>query len=187
MKNQKLKNQNILLSCAFLVVILTLILIPAVNAETGCCFDSSSGLCSENADSISCLANSGEYFSSTSCAVSTCDKGCCDLTTTTKYATYRECELLSGAYGFDFPNNFGGGMDEESCTMLSQAQTEGACLYGDYSPFDCEYTTYEDCVSGNFHAGLICSDLSLSTSCTATSNTICYNEDAYYQDTCKNP
>ena len=172
-----------LTSLLMFFALLIVLILPLASAEIGCCFNPSNGLCTMNSESESCTAP-GEFYGSPSCSINKCNRGCCILGEDTKYSTSRECQLLSQQHGFEYNWQI---MAEEDCYKLSQALEKGACLYGDYAPFDCVYTTYAQCRSGRFYANATCTRLELNTTCKQTNNTFCYNEDVYYKDSCGNP
>lgn len=175
-KDKQLK----IISLAFILV---LTLLSFVNAG-GCCFDSSNGKCSLNAESTSC--SNGEFFSSASCSTSKCDKACCIMGSDTRYITARECQILSNSFGFSYPANWQS-MESSDCTALSDTITEGACVSGDEYERDCKYETAAECSSGEFYAGSFCTTASLNTTCTSTTKTMCYDENVYGKDSCGNP
>lgn len=165
-----------------LVLVFTLVnFISAV----GCCFNPTNGQCTNRAEALSCT-NPGMVFSSTSCeSVAACAKVCCILGTGTQFVTQRECSLLSQQFGFT--ENYQTGLDETGCNLISQSSSTGACLFGDYVPFDCSIKTQAECASGQFHANTTCTNPSLNTTCNQTSGSMCYKENVYSQDSCGNP
>lgn len=170
----------------FCVVISFLLLIALAFAEEGgCCFDPSIGICTENADLNSC-SPPGQYFDSPTCSVSVCEKGCCNLGTVYGMMTQAECAIRARAYGFDSASAWLGVMEIEDCNALAEAKTEGACLYPGEYEINCDYTTLENCPTGEFTAGILCSDPSLGTICEATEESFCDDGDAYFLDSCNN-
>ena len=185
--NNEIGNNKILL-IEFLVLSLTLIIFSLnfISAEVGCCFDASSGICSYNADSSSCSGSGAEFYSTPSCSIAKCDKGCCVLGDKVRYGTSRTCELDSRAYGFSFPESFQM-IPEADCLKLANAQSKGACLYGGDYEKNCKYTTFGQCSSADFYAGVFCTEPSLNTTCKNTSKTMCYEGNVYHKDSCGNP
>jgi hypothetical protein len=157
-------------------------ILPLINA--GCCFDSTSGVCGYNAEQTACVDNGGQYLAS--CETSECKKGCCILGNSVKFETSRTCDLDSSTNGFGPTGNFQN-IDEVQCSALAQTGKEGACLYGEFAPFDCKYQLYETCTSGNFYEGVTCDDVQLNTLCKITESKVCHNDDVYLLDTCGNP
>ncbi|MBM3247521.1 hypothetical protein FJZ17_03215 [Candidatus Pacearchaeota archaeon] len=163
-------------------IFLFLFLIGIVSSE-GCCFSPSSGMCSMNAESASCLTNEGEFFASPSCSESVCDLGCCVLGGNTEFVTSRTCELNSRVYGFDYNWQL---MDETSCMALRKGGQQGACLFGGDYEKNCKITTLDKCSSGDFYPNLTCTDSSLNTICEETTKTACYEENVWSLDSCGN-
>ncbi len=167
-----------------LIMILIFLIIPSIKA-TGCCFNPDNGFCSANVEQSSC-ASPGEFYSNSDCSgIDKCSKGCCLLGSNALYRTSRTCELES-RQGFDYPNNFQY-TDEESCYNLGASQVMGACLLGGEYEQACKFTSYDQCPTGDFKEGILCSDESLNTICEKTKNTMCYGENVHYIDTCGNP
>lgn len=167
----------------YLILILTIT--SLVSAE-GCCFDPSNGLCSQNAEESTCTSLEGEYYSSSSCNIDKCTKGCCSLGEEFLFRTTRTCELESRTYGFNYPENFQY-VDEEACTALSISKVEGACLMGGEYEQECKVITYDQCPTGDFYEGVSCTEESLNTICEKTTDTICYDDSVYTEDSCGNP
>jgi hypothetical protein len=165
---------------AFIGIFLALSFVSAA----GCCFNPGTGLCSQNAEQLACISP-GVFSSSPSCTTQDCDKACCILGTIAQYTTGRECQILSTAGGFSYPGNWQG-MTENDCLLQAQSQVLGACIYGDQYQRDCRYQTYAECSSGNFNAGVFCTNPQLNTTCTTTNETMCFNEDVYGRDSCGN-
>jgi hypothetical protein len=151
----------------------------------GCCFNPTNGQCSPNSEQDNCEALSGDFYNSATCSISQCNRGCCILGSGVEYLTSRTCEVISGQRGLEF--NFQT-ISENDCYLISRAEEEGACLYGSYNPYDCVLSTREECHSGNFHAGLLCTAASLNTTCRKTTNTglIEDKEEVYFKDSCGN-
>jgi hypothetical protein len=165
--------------------IMILSLLSGYVSALGCCFNPTDGLCTDRAEVSGC-SSPGMIFSSSSCErVSSCEKVCCILGTGTRFVTPRECSLLSQSYGFE--ENYQTGIDEATCDTLSRGTETGACLFGDYPPFNCLIKTQAECTSGTFYSGKSCTDSGFNTYCNKTENTMCYKENLYSQDSCGNP
>jgi hypothetical protein len=185
LEKNKVKDARVLL--AWLLFGLTLFILNTsfTTAANGCCFETTSGFCTFNSDQASCTAKNGSFFSSISCSISQCNKGCCSLGTTTQFTTSRTCEILSGSYGFSYPSNFAN-VDAQTCYSQGTTNQTGACLYPNGNTNDCKFVSSENCPSGIFHPGILCSDSSLNTNCYPLNDTICDNEAVYYLDSCGN-
>jgi hypothetical protein len=155
-------------------------------SAAGCCFNPSTGMCAMNSEEDPCITEGGEFYESSSCSVAKCDRGCCLIASNTGYMTGRECQLQSQTFGFSYPGNFQG-MEETDCLNLGLAQEKGACIYDDGYEKSCSYGTYSECHSGNFHANAFCTAPELNSTCKATNNTMCYDENLYGKDSCGNP
>ena len=177
-------NKKIFLVIGILAVVIGLVGI-VIGDTGGCCFDPTTGLCTENADSLACGELGGDYYSSSSCSVSVCNNGCCNLGTTTKYTTSRECQVLSNAYGIEYSWI---SMDRESCSGLAETQEKGACIYAGTYENECIFTTEGNCPTPDFHPGILCTAGYLNTTCEkTTSTTMIDNDDAiYFKDSCDN-
>lgn len=152
-----------------------------VNAN-GCCFDSSSGLCSMNTPANSC---STVWSPGASCnGRSECVQGCCVLGSATMYTTQRTCELESRAKGFE--QQWDSDISKEQCSSMAGGTEMVACVYpGEYEN-QCRYIERKSC-TGTIYEGKICSDPSLNTTCTKTSKTKCFEDDGvYFIDSCGN-
>jgi hypothetical protein len=156
------------------------------NAQEGCCFNPTNGLCSLNSESSSCVSP-GEFFSSTTCDVDACAMGCCSLGTFTEYTTSRQCYLESTARGFDPSTNFNLGFNQEECSFLARQLEVGACLLGDYPPYECSIKTRAECQTDRFYENTTCTNTLLNTTCNITTNTMCNNGNVYTRDSCLNP
>ena len=171
----------LLLSIALIIFANNFFLVSASNP--GCCFDSSNGLCSANADQSSCVSSSGTFSSESSCSlVNECKPGCCVLGFSTSYITSRACELQSRSLGLQL--NFQN-IDELSCLSLANAEDIGACVMsGDYENL-CSYGKRSAC-SGIFYKDKSCTDSSLDTICKPTEKTKCFGDSVYLIDSCGN-
>lgn len=163
---------------------LSFIILLNLISASGCCFNPTNGLCSRDSTTSTCT-NSGIFFNSPTCDVTECALGCCSLGTNTMFITERDCQLRSQNGGFQ--ENFQTGLTIEQCTALGTELETGACLYGDYAPFDCNIKTQAECASGRFYANLTCTSAELNTRCNVTTKTICNNGDVYFKDSCENP
>jgi hypothetical protein len=166
----------------FFTVILTIFLIGLTTAVTGCCYDSSQGICSLNAEKNNCINNSGNWSSDATCNAETrCAKGCCIAGNVIAFTTDRRCEVLSSAYGVT--KNFNSGMTASQCYSQSQTGIDGACVFGEDR--NCIITSSSGNCSGEFYSGLSCTEVN--TTCHTTSNTTCYKDDVFSIDSCGNP
>jgi len=154
----------------------------------GCCFDRSTGDCSKNAEQDSCSA--GDWSTDSTCnSVSECQAGCCVLGNKVEFITPSTCYFKAQAQGIR--ENFQA-INEAQCSKLQSKQKEGACIVtGRYDDKTCKYTVQSSCTVGQFFEGTLCSDAIIkekfNVTCTKTKNTMCYNEDAHYVDSCGNP
>jgi len=171
----------------FLIMIGIVFLIGFISADTGCCFDVDTGLCSSNAEQTACENLGGEFTSADNCnSVSRCIKGCCILGgDNVEYITSRACQIMSISGGIQF--NWQAGVSEESCLAISGAQEMGACTYGGEYEKNCDFTTRSDC-NGEFHSGLLCTAQELNTLCEASDDTTCVEgkDQVYFLDSCGN-
>jgi len=166
----------------FCTAILTIFLVGLTTATNGCCYDSSQGICSLNAEKNNCINNSGNWSSDATCNAETrCAKGCCIAGNVIAFTTDRRCEVLSSAYGVT--KNFNSGMTESQCYSQSQTGIDGACVFGEDR--NCIITTSLGNCTGEFYSGLSCTEVN--TTCHTTSNTTCYNDDVFSVDSCGNP
>lgn len=157
-----------------------------VSAAGGCCFNPSDGLCSQNSDKQTCESLNGEFSEGANCDIPKCEQKCCVLGTTAAYVSERTCQILSRAYGFQYPENVMP-LSREDCFNYAQNQEKGACLLeGEYEN-ECIYQTGAECESGTFKPGVYCSNPELNTVCEQTKNTRCYDNDVHYVDSCGNP
>jgi hypothetical protein len=170
--------------CGFIFFFIILFSLSFILAVNGCCFDSSSGFCTMNADQNLCNAKNGTYFSSPICAVSQCDLGCCNLGSSNQFVTTRTCQLLSQFYGFSYPNNFQM-TTNQACFAAGLGNQSGACVYRTGYDNICTYTTAGNCVY-DFYPGVLCSNPILNANCTQINQTMCVGNDVYYLDSCGN-
>jgi len=183
----KMKKAKLNLALLFLVLFLVLSSMSFIQAN--CCFDPSSGLCSENSEENSCVSENAEFYDSQCSVVDKCSKGCCYLGSSTKFVTLRTCELLTRSYGFEERFET---ISEAQCTLSEEAKEFGACILGGSYEQRCKYSIREECPTGNFYSGVLCTSPELNTICKKTENTICYSdngekEDVHYLDSCGNP
>lgn len=154
----------------------------------GCCFDRSMGTCAENAEEGSCSA--GDWSDDATCdSVTECQAGCCVLGNGVDFITASSCYFKAQSMGL--VENFQQ-INEVQCKKIQSKQKEGACIVtGRYEDKTCKYTTQSSCTAGQFSEGILCSDDFIKNkyniTCTKTKNTMCYNEDAHFVDSCGNP
>jgi hypothetical protein len=166
-------------------ITLTLILFSLGVASAGCCFDQVNGLCAANGDEQSCTNNGGMYNSKGCDSIDECSTGCCVLGETAGIMTQSECEIYASVYGFaaDFRQDITG----ETCLTISNEQTYGACIYERDYINECYYTTISECIEGDFHEGIFCTDPLVGSRCEVTDDTICSEEgNVIYLDSCGN-
>ena len=170
-----------------LIMIGIVLLIGFISANTGCCFDISTGLCSSNAEQTACENLNGEFTQTDNCnSVSRCTKGCCILSgESVEYLTSRSCELMSRSIGIEY--NWQGGVSQEQCLEIAGQKEVGACTYGGEYEKECDFTTKGDCI-GEFHSGLLCTAPELNTLCLPTKKTTCVEakDEVYFLDSCGN-
>ena len=156
-------------------------MIQLTTAATVCCYDGQQGICSLNADKISCIDGGGNWTDDATCSAETrCTKGCCIAGNVVAFSTERRCEILSSSYGVT--KNFNSGISESQCYSQSQTGIDGACVVGEDK--ECRITSTGNC-TGEFYSGKSCTDID--TKCKTTYNTTCYKEDVYSVDSCGNP
>jgi len=170
-----------------LIMIGIVLLIGFISADTGCCFDVDTGLCSSNAEQTACENLNGEFTQTDNCnSVSRCTKGCCILGgDNVEYITSRACQIMSRNQNVEF--NWQGGVSEESCLEIAGQQEMGACTYGGEYEKNCDFTTRSSC-NGEFHSGLLCTAKTLNTVCLASDDTTCVEakDQVYFLDSCGN-
>ncbi len=160
--------------------------------KLGCCYSSSTGLCSENAPKGSC---DGAWKEDAFCNIPECKKGCCVLGRNALWTTSRNCQAESGALGMktDFRADIN---SEIECIFLAEKDDEGACVAGGELGEEktCKFTTRESCkgMNGNFYKDIFCSDSGLGTGCKAKDHAACAKnknndgQSAYWFDSCGN-
>lgn len=166
--------------------------------KTGCCFDSSEGLCMENTPQRVCDDVQGTWVDDAECNIPQCTLGCCVLGTQASFVTLTRCKKMSGLYGLqtDFRT---GVADEMSCISLAATQDVGACVFeADYQK-TCRFTTRGECLKTTtgrnitsipeFFKNYLCSAEELGTNCGPSENTMCVDgkQEVFFQDTCGNP
>ncbi len=164
------------------LLLFSVLLIGIVSA--GCCFDPSSGVCSENADSLACVDGGGEYSSSGCSSISECLKGCCVLGGAVGFMNQYQCGVAASAQGHveDFRT-----ISEAECLSLSLSQVRGACVLEEEFASECFYVSSDQCVGASFYPNTFCSDASLEVDCTKTTETVCGEDgNVHYLDDCGN-
>ena len=173
----KENKQKIIGIISFLV--LTLVCLSLVNAENGCCFNPTNGLCSLNSEQSTCGA--GVFIlGDVLCTDGRCNPGCCMISGVGEMTTAQTCTINSKKAGVEYNFQY---ITADACTLLTKSQEKGACILGEYQD-ECKYTTRAQCASGNFKAGIFCCDASLNNSCKKTTKTICDSGDVYILDSC---
>jgi hypothetical protein len=160
--------------------------------KTGTCINQKEGLCTTSTESA-CTSNGGYWSSEAQNSLPQCKLGCCLMGNQAAFVTQTNCNRLASLYGLKI--NFKAGINDElTCLASANPEEEGACVYTrDYS-LNCERTTRADCQdkaklssyqNASFHAGYLCSAQALGTICAKSKETICYKDDVYFVDTCK--
>jgi len=180
MKKTNFKKEFIFFSLALLLFFLVGFV------QAGCCYDSSSGICSEGGEEQSCTDLGGSYSDSSCSSIGDCSEACCILGLNTRMTNAKSCELLSSSLGFSYPDNFEQ-ITAAECSAVNASQELGACiLVGDYR--ECRLTTQAMCNSSQFYSGKMCTSPELNTTCRKTTNTILVSgkDEVYFVDSCGN-
>ncbi len=156
--------------------------------QTGCCYDSSSGICALNAPKQQCESTGGLWNTDAKCNIAECQIGCCVLGDSVSMSSTRECTLLSKQYHFE--KDFRTLDAQGSCNAYTGLSKEGACLTNsnDYSnQKNCVLTNRGEC-TGEFKQGYLCTSVELNTQCTRTTKTSCIEgkDGVYFTDSCGN-
>lgn len=165
----------------FIFILLTLI--NFTSAETGCCVDYDNGACNVNSERTSCENFGGTFYNDASCgSVSSCNAGCCLIGLSTSYTTSAQCQIQASSKGVDYDFQT---VSEEACAEIAANQETGACVYENDAGNKCSFVKKDEC-GGTFYSGALCSDPSLNTICKKTDQTLCYQDDVYFVDSCGN-
>jgi hypothetical protein len=170
--------------------------------KTGTCYDSTEGLCMENVPQRTCDDDGGTWTEGDIGEVSQCNLGCCIISDQAAFVSLVRCKRLSTLFGveIDYRTDIS---SEISCIAEANSQDVGACVYEEDYDRVCEFTTRGDCAADvdvdtlnssessvstdkTFYEGLLCSAEELSTSCARQVDTVCYNGDVYWIDSCGN-
>ena len=171
--------------------------------QSGCCYDSTEGLCWENTPKQVCEDKGGSWEEDEDCNIPQCSLGCCILVDQGALVTLARCKSMSGFYGLntDFRTDI---TDELTCIATAQAKDKGACVVeADYQT-TCVFTTRENCDEGEvsvanataitnasteFYEGILCSAEELGTNCGKNTKTMLIDgkDEVYFVDTCGNP
>lgn len=159
------------------------------NCQIGCCYDPSQGICSLNSPKQKCLSNGGNWSNNAQCNIQECQVGCCVLGDQASITTTRECTKVSR--DLNLQKNFQPLDADGTCSSKTGLSKTGACTSStnDFSgENDCKFTTKEQCATGNFYEGFLCTAPELHTVCLPAKNTTCVEgkDQVYYLDTCGN-
>jgi len=150
----------------------------------GCCVDSSMGACSPNSLQESCTGENAQFYADQTCSsVSECGNGCCSIGLESKYTLESTCYYLAQAQGLEYTWSTG---TLAECVSSSGSTDTGACIINTKYDSVCSFTAKKNC-QGTFYKDMLCSNPTLNTTCEETSDTMCYNGNAYYKDSCGNP
>jgi len=176
--------------------------------SAGTCVDSAKGTCKENSYKIECTSGGGTWEKKDKNEIAMCREGCCIIGESADLRTSVECQQLASDYGIDI--DFRANIEDlGACSDLAYTKEKGACVYEKNYATTCEFITKEDCNSKKsvsltdeggirgligggktetieeaiFHSGLLCTAPGLSD-CAVSSETICYNDQVYFIDTC---
>jgi hypothetical protein len=166
--------------------------------QLGTCFDPTHGVCTTSTPQSLCTQQGGQW-SLTQPAV--CNRDCCAIrpdgnggAAQAQYTTQAQCAYLGST--LSAPVTWGGAYhttNEVSCLLKAQAPEEGACVLA-LDPVTqkhtCEFGTRASCLTkgGIFYADTLCTNPSLDTTCTKTTNTRCIpgKDEVYFVDSCGN-
>ncbi len=135
-------------------------------------------------------------------AVPQCQLGCCIIADQAAFVPLVRCKRLSTFFGVanDYRTNIN---NEVDCIATAQAQDVGACVYEEDFDRVCQFTTRGECgasdvvesVNGTnvslssqrtFYEDFLCSAEELNTACAKQTDTVCYQGDVYWTDSCGN-
>jgi len=168
--------------------------------KSGCCYDSSEGICMTNTPQRVCQESKGVWDTDEKCSISQCQLGCCILGTQAAFTTLVRCKKLSANYNLevDFRKSI---TTEAECAMTASLSDEGACVFEIDFLKTCKFGTRQECnnigkqsganMTSNvtFYKDYLCSSESLGTNCGPTQQTTCLpgKDGVYFVDTCGNP
>jgi hypothetical protein len=160
--------------------------------KMGCCYNTKEGTCTENSPERTCEEDGGVWSDSATCEIGQCTLGCCLIGDQAAFVTQTRCKRLANLYGLDidFRTDI---TDEFTCIASITSDVEGACIYEKDYQAECVFTTQKNCVdldetNVTFHAGLLCSNEKLGTTCAPTEKTTCVEgkDQVYFVDSCGN-
>jgi hypothetical protein len=112
----------------------------------------------------------------------TCDIGCCIVGLDSSRMLRGKCAAETQRLGFSAINFV---QTDEDCGSLITSQDAGACItINNYAQKTCRFIPRTQCL-GEFFPNVICSDVTNSP-CNKTTNTVCFNNNVYYVDSCGN-
>ena len=168
----------------------------------GTCYDSDEGICMGNTPKNICDKAEGAWDVREVNAVPQCQLGCCIIGDQAAFVPLVRCKKLSTFFGV--PNDYRTDITSEvACIAEAQSADTGACVEEINFERVCEFTTRSECgatdevdiASGDeikltstkkFYKDTLCSAEELSTSCAKAADTVCYQGDVYFQDSCGN-
>ncbi|MCA9487986.1 MAG: hypothetical protein KC516_03425 [Nanoarchaeota archaeon] len=157
----------------------------------GTCINENTGQCSPNTPKVSCESQ-GQYAQwdpRPSSEIAQCQLGCCQYGENVAFTSQVECNQIASDYSVDV-DFLASVTDELECYALAQPDVEGACVYEEIpGSLDCKMLTKEECTNvegSSFEEGFLCSAIGLGTNCAKSKETLIYNGQVYYKDTCGN-
>lgn len=167
-----------------LIVVFCLICCFGLVSSLGCCVNNGFDRCYSGTQEDACSDMGGNFYpEDASCgSIKSCDMGCCIVGLDASMMTRGKCQTETRASGFSAMNFM---QTNEDCSKYVTSQDWGACLTRDsFGEKTCFYLTRGQCV-GEFKPGVLCSSVG-NVVCNKTNNSICYNNNAYYIDSCGN-
>jgi len=162
--------------------------------QTGCCIDPEIGVCSRNAIQSEC---GGIWVDDSRCNVLQCTYGCCDLGSSAKITTQKECEIYTERFslGDNKEISWDSTLSEIACIQNSEAIRFGACIYQDELGVGfCQMISETECSSltsdpYSFNEGFLCTSPEIGSPCEKTEKTTCLegHDQVFYLDSCGNP
>jgi len=179
--------------------------------RTGTCISPETGKCMINTPKTRCEEQGGVWKSQDPLEIPACQNGCCLYGNNAAYVNNVECKQIASDHGVnvDFRLDIS---DQATCYALANSKEEGACVIKNEYETNCIRTTKKECIdkknsrgsssvselfdipsdatsiSVEFFPGFLCTAEGLNTSCAATENTICSEDDdkVYFVDSCGN-
>lgn len=167
----------------YLFILLVFFSISFISAH-GCCVSSGQDRCYSNVEEEVCSAENGNYYANdpTCNSLQSCQMGCCIIGLEASMMTMGKCQLNTRIAGFSALNFM---KTTENCDKFVSSQDWGACIAkNSYGETQCSYVPRNQC-AGEFRLGILCSGVG-NLVCNKTTQSFCYNNDAYYVDTCGN-